>query len=612
MAPEIYMVKNNKQKRSKGKKSYSSKCDIWSLGTILFELLFGHSLVEMIRFKKGLAQLYQLESFLINKSKIPFPKKHNLSKDAIHLLECLLDKNPETRYNISQVLSHPWMKPKSEESSYKELLKSFYMVDDLQNGGEITKIFFTLKSRRYAICRLFLNEIMFTFTDIFKKVFHFLQIAVDLEARFGKINWSGSFGGEELKPLDWRGLFRACWIKVVYLVDKLGSMDFMLGNKLNHMISNFLIGNLENLKNYKLAMSYKKKVESLLGNETISELKLSRGLGYDTEGKVTCQEEEARINAFRGLLIWTEILNFGLLLEYRSPFSGLELIRPILLDCYQILDYDLSGIKYKIEYMRPIDPNMGPEIYDIEYFFKDLNHINQLYLFNSRGEICNNRYAANQSSSQDGSSQDINKPKTASSLLDKKEGARDIVFKKKPKEQTQKAHPNLDTANKNVKTERRQSGKGFNVYRETGREAEPSSFEDQTEDQLFYARHGNSREIENSSAFDNLLDSKPFFEEDEQMFKLQNLFSIRLAVENISVVKDKDMLEAFGQLNKKLKEYDFDVGIGKGKEKMIQDNLMWSDEEIDTRTVIRVDQLKIEKRKNKEKRYKDSNVSEFN
>ena len=627
MAPEIFVVKNNIQMRTNGIQSYSKKCDIWSLGTVLYELLFGHSLARMINFKRDSAQIYQLENFLIQKSTIPFPKDHKLSKEAVDLLEHMLDKDPEYRYDIEQVLMHPWLRQKFEQESHKELLRSFYIVDDLQNGGEITPIFFSLKSRRLAICRIFLNEIIFEFSKIFGTVSELLQSVLKLESQFEAINFDECYGAKDLKALDWPGLFRCCYAKVVYLIDKVVSVDLMLNNKHNHMVSNFLLGNFENLRNYKIVMNIKRNLDLRIQNHAVSEYVLSKAGFEDLEPRPGAAQEEAKQNVFRGLLIWTEVVNLGLLLEYRSPMSGLHLVRPLLMNCFKILDYDISGINYKIEYLRPVKSEIGPEIYDIGYFLNELTHASELYLFNSKGAICNNRYAAQASGSQEEekANQDLGKCRNTSKIFNEDKVDRDVAFKKKDsrKKDSCEGQTEIGCRENNVRgtkmnnaqgqRESSGSGKGFNVYRDFKPQNQTrnmrSSLENKKEDDREFENESRVNHKDDLSSYADLLDSKPFFEEDDQMYKLHNLFSIRVAVENESNFQDETMAKSFRQLRKMFEEYEFQ---DKYTEESQHESLFWSGEEGDSRTVIRVNQQKKASDKSeRRKRFKDSNVSEF-
>ena len=92
MAPEIYK-----------KFGYCESADIWSLGIILFEMLFGyHPLSEY-------NDVIVLSEFLINKDVIVIPSQPKISDDCINLLQKLLDKNTYNRITISDLIAHKWL-----------------------------------------------------------------------------------------------------------------------------------------------------------------------------------------------------------------------------------------------------------------------------------------------------------------------------------------------------------------------------------------------------------------------------------------------------------------------------------------------------------------------
>jgi serine/threonine protein kinase len=68
--------------------------EIWSLGVLLFTLLFGE-----IAFPDSKSAI---------EGKMLKPKKQ-VSNQCKHLISCLLEKNPDHRPTIHQVLTHPWL-----------------------------------------------------------------------------------------------------------------------------------------------------------------------------------------------------------------------------------------------------------------------------------------------------------------------------------------------------------------------------------------------------------------------------------------------------------------------------------------------------------------------
>lgn len=135
---------------------YSEKCDIWSIGVILYVLLSGdppfNGPNDNVIYSK------------IAKMKYSFPKDkwENISDEAIDLISNMLKPENE-RYSASQVLAHPWFniakntkssrctlrasffKKYKESSLLKKMVRSFVASrlkeNDIQNLKDLFKIF---------------------------------------------------------------------------------------------------------------------------------------------------------------------------------------------------------------------------------------------------------------------------------------------------------------------------------------------------------------------------------------------------------------------------------------------------------------------------------------
>lgn len=88
MAPEIML-----------KKKYNNKSDLWSVGIIFYELLFG---TTPFRARNMIDLMSSLK-----KKEVVLPE-NNLSKNCINLISGLLNKNPDRRINWTDLFSHPW------------------------------------------------------------------------------------------------------------------------------------------------------------------------------------------------------------------------------------------------------------------------------------------------------------------------------------------------------------------------------------------------------------------------------------------------------------------------------------------------------------------------
>ena len=95
MAPEVFKCTEPFDGR---------QTDVWSLGICLFAMLCG-----MVPFKGR--NIYELKDSIIQEElKIPPESENKLSREARHLIKVMLQKDPNKRATIEQVLLHPWLK----------------------------------------------------------------------------------------------------------------------------------------------------------------------------------------------------------------------------------------------------------------------------------------------------------------------------------------------------------------------------------------------------------------------------------------------------------------------------------------------------------------------
>lgn len=93
MAPEIL-----------GEKSYSIGVDIWSIGMILHEMLFGYHPFYKCK------DINELKTSVMNNSTIISPKKkYQLSDNCLDLISKLLEKEETKRINLKDIGSHSWI-----------------------------------------------------------------------------------------------------------------------------------------------------------------------------------------------------------------------------------------------------------------------------------------------------------------------------------------------------------------------------------------------------------------------------------------------------------------------------------------------------------------------
>ena len=120
MAPQI-LAKMRKMDNNQSF-GYDEKADIWSLGTICYELLIGTPPFD--------ASSYDELIFKITNGNYNIPKDLNLSKEAISLINGMLQYDPNARLNINQIANHAFLN-KNVKDFTKVNLKVYQNKEEL-------------------------------------------------------------------------------------------------------------------------------------------------------------------------------------------------------------------------------------------------------------------------------------------------------------------------------------------------------------------------------------------------------------------------------------------------------------------------------------------------
>ena len=88
--------------------AFDSKCDLWSVGCILYAAMSGYLPFQddnTTEFHYDLVERIKLGEFNLER-----PEFEKCSEHVIDLIKKLLEKDPKKRYSAEQALLHPWFK----------------------------------------------------------------------------------------------------------------------------------------------------------------------------------------------------------------------------------------------------------------------------------------------------------------------------------------------------------------------------------------------------------------------------------------------------------------------------------------------------------------------
>lgn len=110
MAPEMFKDK-----------SYNDNADLWSIGIILYEMLYGKNPLSQVR------DYHELELFMNDNEDINILPNEDTSEECFDLLRMLLTKDNEKRITLNELYVHKWLFPDK-------------LVECTDNNGEINKM----------------------------------------------------------------------------------------------------------------------------------------------------------------------------------------------------------------------------------------------------------------------------------------------------------------------------------------------------------------------------------------------------------------------------------------------------------------------------------------
>ncbi|CAH0560693.1 unnamed protein product [Brassicogethes aeneus] len=113
-------------------KAYSELCDVWAIGIIFYQLLFGQ------RPFRG-ANDIDIKEKIINDEPFYESDRIQVNGDAIHLLKAMLTKSPTNRITTALILDHPYLSKKLSKQS-KTTLPDYNVLNTMSQWKDEMKV----------------------------------------------------------------------------------------------------------------------------------------------------------------------------------------------------------------------------------------------------------------------------------------------------------------------------------------------------------------------------------------------------------------------------------------------------------------------------------------
>jgi calcium-dependent protein kinase len=109
------------------KRKYNERCDIWSLGAVLFRMLTGQNLIAGVRENEMFQKLYALKEVDLS------PLKNVVSETGYEAIKQMLTVDYDTRPSAAELLDHAWFDEAPDAADPKQEQEMARAVKNLRN-----------------------------------------------------------------------------------------------------------------------------------------------------------------------------------------------------------------------------------------------------------------------------------------------------------------------------------------------------------------------------------------------------------------------------------------------------------------------------------------------
>jgi len=123
--------------------NYDEKCDLWSIGVILYILLCGYPPFNGSNDEQIIKKVKE------GKYRTDEEEWHNISKEAIDIINKLLQYEPGDRISAAEALQHKWIKEQSKIEIDKEITSK--TLQNLKNFSVSTISYYPINDLTFCI-----------------------------------------------------------------------------------------------------------------------------------------------------------------------------------------------------------------------------------------------------------------------------------------------------------------------------------------------------------------------------------------------------------------------------------------------------------------------------